>query len=82
MKTNRLLQCWNFYSALRVLTNVKRSQNGETQIICYTVATSILLVRMSHRAGPAVSGSSEVSLLQALALSVACLTVYSFNELE
>ncbi len=56
------LRCWNFYSALRVLTNVKRSQNGETQITCYALATSILLVRMSHRAGPAVGGSSEVSL--------------------
>lgn len=62
IKTNRSLQCWNFYSALRVLTNVKRSQNGETPITCFTVATSILLVRMSHRAGPAVGGSSEVSL--------------------
>lgn len=40
----------------------KKSQNVETQITCYTVATSILLVRMPHRAGPTVSGSYEVSL--------------------
>lgn len=59
----------------------KKSQNVETQITCYTVATSILLVRMPHRAGPTVSGNYEVSL-QTQTLPGACFTVDSFKELE